>query len=254
MTSKGVAEAADTGFRMSVMRERRSIYREQQGLDEVKISMAWPGHDYVAGQLIDLSARGAAVSVSVPSSQVPALPVGSSVYLCFETAGLEPISDIVASISNERDVSGTRVFGLEIIDWSGLHDRLPPKLFSLFNRRQHYRVAVPRQPPVEVDVSQHPSGRKLTAHLSNISAGGCLLLFELEDAPQKGDKLELQFRLPDSEYRYNLSGVCMSAFEFGESDICGIGFESSQSEAFVTQQQRISHYVMDRQRELLPGG
>ena len=184
---------------------------------------------------------------------MPTISEGTAVYLRFASPGIEPVSDIVAFVRNSRDVSGVRVFGLEIANWRGLHSRLPPKLVSLFNRRKHYRVAVPRTPPVQVDVSEQRELRQRTARLCDISAGGCSLQFEPADAPQTGDTVKLQFCLPDSEYRFNLAGICKSNFQSGEFQQCGIEFDIGEPE-FTTQQQHISHYVMERQRELLASG
>ena len=121
------------------MEERRATYREQQGLEAIKASMAWRGHDYVGASLIDLSARGAAVALTIPARRAPTLPIGTSVYLRFEIPGIDPISNILALIRNERDSDDSRLFGVEIADWPTLSDNLPPRLFSAFNRRRHYR-------------------------------------------------------------------------------------------------------------------
>ncbi|HEY5624825.1 MAG TPA: PilZ domain-containing protein, partial [Gammaproteobacteria bacterium] len=232
------------------MPERRSSYRVQQGLEAIAVSMAWPGHDYVSARLIDLSARGASVALSFPASDVPEIPAETSVYLNFDAPGLEPISGILALVRNVRNLPGERVFGLEIVDWRRLHDSLPATLFGLFNRRRHYRVKVPRQPPIEVAVLR-VSGESLTAHLCDISVGGCLLLLETEIAVEEAEKVKLKFRLPDSDYYYELPGVIRSGSEHEDSKRCGVEFESTQSMEAITRQQRIAHYVMERQRKVL---
>ncbi len=238
---------------MSAIDERRAAYRNQPSLDEVEVSIAWSGREYAPGQLVDLSARGAAVSLSLPASGVPSITEGTAVYLRFESPGIEPVSDIVAFVRNTRDASGERVFGLEIANWRGLHARLPPKLFSLFNRRQHYRVDVPQAPPVLVEVADHRTHEKYSARMCDISVGGCLLQFEGGDVIRAGDTVSLEFSLPASEYRFNLVGICRSNFQSGEFLQCGFAFETGGPE-FNTQQQHISQYVMHRQRELLARG
>lgn len=231
------------------MRERRANYREQQGLEAIKVSMAWHDHDYVSAALIDLSARGATVSITIPAGQEPALQIGTDVYLRFEVPGIDPISGIHAVIGNARDSRDSPLFGLEIIDWQTLSDNLPPRLFSAFNRRRHYRVDVPKQPETDVAVLNLESGQAATATLSNLSAGGCLLLFRLEEGPQAGENLRIKFCLPGSAYRFDLLGTVKRTSEFRDSARCGIEFEDTQSREFIVQQQQISQYVMQRQRE-----
>ncbi len=232
------------------MREKRGAYRTKEGLEEIKVSVARLGGEYLEGVLIDLSARGTAVAVAVPSARLAALPLGTTVQLRFDIAGLAPIADIVAVVRNERDSDGRRVFGLEIIDWRTLHDRLPPRLFAAFNRRAHYRVPLPSQPETKVSVTLTESERACTATLADISVSGCLLLFPAEELPQTGAILRLKFCLPGSDIPLNLLGTARSAAEFKDAVRCGVEFEVSRSREFLAHQQQISRYVMKRQREL----
>ncbi len=235
-----------------LVRDRRARYREPQGLETIKVSMAWLGHDYVGVSLIDLSARGA--TVAVPAGQVPsALRIGLDVYLRFEFPEIDPISDILALIGNARDSRESRLFGLEILDWQALSDKLPPRLFSAFNRRRHHRVDVPKQPGTDVAVLNLESGQTATATLSNVSASGCLLLFRLEEGPQAGESLQIKFCLPGSAYRFDLLGSAKNTSKIGDSARCGIEFDDSESREFLAQQEQISQYVMQRQRELRIG-
>ncbi len=209
--------------------------------------MAWRGHDPVKGSVVDASAKGVSVSLSVSAAEAPALPIGTSVFLSFEIPNLEPIHDILAVVRNERDRADRRIFGLEIFDWRRLHDSLPPRFFATFNRRRDYRVSPETETGVEVVLVQ--SGHATRAALSDISMSGCLLLFQPEGAPKLGDNVQLEFRLPGLETNFRFSGTVRSESEFRNRVRCGVEFEANDSREFKAQQVEISRYVMQRQRE-----
>ena len=186
------------------MAERRAVYRQTKGLEEIRVAVAWAGREYVDAELVDLSARGAAVSVRGIQGEKPFPDVGSPVTLRFVVPDGNPVTDVVAYVRNERESSGARVLGLEIADWRKLRDQLPAKWFTAFNRRRHYRVDVPRQPPIEVELTL-AAGAAITGTMKNVSAGGCLLILDDPGAgtvPGTGEAVQVRFQLPDADFRY----------------------------------------------------
>ncbi len=212
--------------------------------------MAWPGHDYVGAELLDVSASG--VSLSVAASKVPTFPMGATVFLNLEIPGKESVSELPAYVRHAREAGSKRVLGLEIVDWRRLHDKLPPRLFGMFNRRHYFRVDMPRLPPIEATVRDETDRERL-AHVVDLSAGGCGLLFELGDVPASGEVIRFQFCLPGTDRTCDLFGTVRSIHEYKDCAQCGIEFDAKQSQAFRAQQKFISQYVMERQRELIIG-
>lgn len=236
------------------MNDKRTAYRTQDVPDTIDLHVAWEGHDYIAASLIDLSARGAAIIISLSESEIPAFLPGTPVLLKFVIQGIDPLTDVNAVVRNERDQSGSRVFGLEIIDWRRLVKQLPSRYSAAFNRRRHFRVKVPDKPPTNVEVTRIEGGDVLGATLSNISIGGCLLAFSAAEHPNKGERVRMQFKLSDTASDFDLVGQIASEFEDDGTMRCGIEFDGTATIGFNAQQQVISQYVMDRQCEMLRAG
>ncbi len=232
------------------MRERRSTYREKESLEAVKVSVAVNNNDYAAAKLIDLSARGAAVEISVPFGETAELPAESTVILRFEVEGIDPISGIRAVIRNDRQADSRRVIGVEIIDWKALHSLLPTWLFSKFNRRRHYRVTIAAKNAVEVSVILVESGQALTASLADISISGGQLVFRSGEVPNVEDTVRVQFHLPGSDAAIDLIAIVKGRWTSNNTQCCGIEFQDMSSAKSMAQEQNISRYVMERQRQL----
>lgn len=228
------------------MGEEHAIYRVLPRHDGVKVYLTWTGHHGIAGELIDLSVRHASVAMSFPASDVPALPIGSGVFLSFEIQGRPRISSVLALVRYERTMNHDRILGFEIADWRAFLLKLPPELFALFNRRRNERVSLPAEPPITVDVTYRRTVE--SALLLNISAGGCLLALPAS-RPDIGDELGLEFQLPDSTYQYDLTGVVRSVHDKFDSRHCGVEFVYAKASDAAVQQRGISIYVMKRQRE-----
>lgn len=228
------------------MSERRKTYREQRGLESIQVSVAVDEGDFLPVALLDLSARGAAVEITAQAhrDQLLSLPVGTNLYMRFELSGADAIPPIRGVLRNVRDDAAGLVCGLEIIDWRTLHAKLPPRLFSAFNRRRHFRVDVPQLAGIEVKVTQQ-DGEQGSAVLANISLGGCQLMFATGSAPETSVRLQLRFSLPGSDYSFDLAGTVRSAAEGKNAIRCGIEFETLQARP----EKEISQYVMQRQRE-----
>lgn len=236
------------------MNDKRKAYRTESVPDTIELQVAWKDHDYVPASLIDLSARGAAIIISLSETEIPAFLPGTPVQLKFVIQGIDPLSDIGAVVRNERDQDGSRVFGLEIIDWRVLVKQLPSRYSAAFNRRRHFRVKVPDKPPTKVQVSEVDSGSEMSAALCNISIGGCLLAFSESEYPKTGERVRMQFKLPDSSSDFDVVGKIASEFEADGTMRCGIEFDGTATIGFNAQQQVISRYVMDRQCEMLRTG
>ena len=209
--------------------ERRSQNRVTQGLEAMTVSIARSRDNYVSARLVDLSARGAAVSVAVPKSGAELIRSGDVVYLSFEIKGAEPIVDIVSHVRHAREGNNEQVLGLEIADWRELHERLPRRVLALFNRRRDFRVEVPRVPPTSVSVRVGEQVETLSAQLLDISANGCRIRVDPRQAPKVGDEVFLDFHLPDGDFEYHLGGKVRSLTWRDQFAECGIEFLGSHS-------------------------
>jgi hypothetical protein len=233
------------------MSEKRRVYRSTEDLDSFKVAVAWSEQDYVDAELVDLSSKGAAISLSLPDGEPPTFPVGTPVRLRIEAPGVEPVNDIIALVRNERDDDGKRVFGLEIVEWRTLAEKLPARYFASFNRRRHFRMNVPDKPPINVAVVASENNAVITATLVNISIGGCLLACPVDEGPQTGDRIRIKFSLPALPHELSFAGAVMSRNVAGEISRCGIEFEDTTSKDFQAQEELILRYIMERQRESL---
>jgi hypothetical protein len=222
-------------------------------LNNIKVSVALNRDHIIEGQLVDVSPSSYAISVAIPPDKIDAPPPGSNFYLCFQIPGLDPLAQILAVVINERDRSGKCILDLEVINWQELHRYLPANLSTEFNRRRHFRVSMPRKNETEVSVLLMESGRSLSATMLDISARGSKLSFASEEAPNVGDTLQIKFCLPTSEYQLDLPGTVTGQWEIKDARLCGVEFKdnsSTEAKLFLTQQEMISQYIMERQREL----
>jgi c-di-GMP-binding flagellar brake protein YcgR len=225
------------------MENRRKNYRTAQ-LSGISVSIAWDGENFIDGQLLDLSARGVAVAFKMPVPQIPAVLEDARVLARFEIEGLDPIADVTALVRNVREIDDTQVFGMQILDWQTLHNRLPPRLFSAFNRRRHFRVNLP--PETRAVVSREDDPNEATVQVSNLSVGGCQLLYPLERLPEIGQRLRLRFRLPGSSETLDLNATLRNVIDAQSYGRCGLEFEKIGSR----DEQELMQYIMRRQREM----
>jgi hypothetical protein len=230
--------------------EDRSTYRVVDNVEHIKAWMAGSDWGPIEGHLVNLSARGTAISIAALESEVPNIPIGSVVALALEIPGLSRLADVLALLRHERNVAGGRVFGLEVFDWNRIQDALPRQLFALFNRRRNHRVDLPRDPPVIVSVTVDATKPQHQAHLLEISASGCAILLAVDCELEDDDELILDFGLPASTFRYSLIGRIVTNSILGQSRRCGIEFLHTHSQEFIAQQDRILEYVQSRRQEL----
>ncbi len=235
----------------SRQKERRRQYRTSDGIDGIRVAMAVPEQPPVQGELIDLSAGGAAVLMRRASSEdLAALATGADVRLTFDVPGIDPVPGIAAIVRSARDSDDGRVFGVEIVDGKTLHSRLPARVFAAFNRRRHFRLEFLEESAPEVEVQPLPDGAPIAGRLGNLSVSGCLLLFEPGHEPALESSLRVAFDLPGVDDRFSFHGIVRSAFEVKGSMRCGIEFDAKQSENFMAQEQQLSHFIVKRQQEL----
>jgi hypothetical protein len=222
-------------------------------LNNIKVSIALNRDQVIEGHLVDVSPSNYSISVAIPPAKIDTPPPGTNFYLRFQIPGIDPLAQILAVVINERNRSGKCILGLEVINWQELHRYLPANLSTEFNRRRHFRVSMPRKSETEVSVLLMESGRSLSATMLDISARGSKLSFGSEEAPNVGDSLQIKFCLPTSEYQLDLLGTVAGQWKIKDARLCGIEFKdnsSAEAKLFLAQQEMISQYIMERQREL----
>ena len=225
--------------------ERRVSYRVSEGLDGVRIAVPVAGQEDVEARLLDLTARGASIALSVSTSEIPPLPAGTEVYLSFAIPGLSELTGVLSLVRNERIVGNQRIIGLEIAESEELETTLPSRLFALFNRRRHRRIDLQTDQPVPVSVRLE-GDVAISARLADISTSGCGLLLETGRDLELGNDICLSFQLPDGNYPYHLGGVVRTRSRVGTAIRCGIEFGKSDSPGYIEQEQNITSFVMQR--------
>lgn len=228
--------------------ERRSVYRISQSLDGIDVTLAWDGSESRPGKVVDLTAQGAAIQVEFPLGDAPELSEDATVDLILGIPDTERLLCVLAVIRHQWDTHGARVFGLRIIEWQKLHDRLPTHYFAKFNRRRRYRLGFSRASAPDVVVRVLPNGQSTTATFVNLSVEGCQLAFGQDGAPEVDTPLQLEFRLPETDYQFVVRGNVVSAFSADGESHRGVEFDVSRSPEFSKQEPNLSYYIVKQQQ------
>jgi c-di-GMP-binding flagellar brake protein YcgR len=170
------------------------------------------------------------------------------VAITIKVPGLDPVNNLMSIVRDQSFADSVCRLGLEIVDGAPVRETMPRELFSMFSRRRYVRVDTLQEAPIPALVTWHDEKPPTKAHLANISASGCALLFALGCAPRVVELL-LEFRLPGSTYGYHLKGKIRNVIDTDQMTSCGIEFDDDHSHDFLAQQSRITHFVENRQQE-----
>lgn len=216
-------------------------------------------------EVLNVNIAGAAMRL--PREAGPALAIGQPVTLTFTGAHLPDPLQVHAKVVACSFQHGR--CGVEFVGSEGLHKRLSPKAYSLFNRRAAYRVKLS---PAELAVvaikllkvdwipSSRPSAQgpppanEYVGQLKDISATGIAIWVDLKVSAilKFSQLLEISFGLPpSSEPLLRLTCWVRHSQAQGELVCYGLEFDRVRSKHFQRQQDKIAEYVMRRQREEL---
>ncbi len=143
------------------------------------------------GRVVDVYLDGISARFGAQSS--PQLAIGKRVYLRLQCRVPKALIELEAVVRDREEGSKWRSYGFRFSSRSELEGKLPMGLYSIFNRRRHYRVrlSAPERVVVAPVYLGDKSGRAQLAWLSGASLSGVSLLVD----PQTEQKLSTFERL-----------------------------------------------------------
>lgn len=228
--------------------ELRQRYRRAPGKNHaLGILLKVPGGNAVSGDLIDVSAGGAAVRFAIERD--PDLRVGQAVQLAFSSLlhGGEILVDVrVASVRGEDD---WRRYGFEFQEVEELFRQLDSYYFNFFNRRRRMRVrpALDARLPLTIEWG----GEELAQQVNDLSTLG--LGFNANKATAarlEGVKeVEVHFPIPKTEHVIRTRAGIRHVTELSRGILFGLEFLDGD-EQFAEQRAILRTYVKARESDM----
>ena len=231
--------------------ERRAQYRVQvDPSEDLRVTIPNPEGDAFLGRLIDLSGSGA--GASFPLSNCPVLAIGETAELVFTTQRLKTPLVIAARVQNRIEQHDSCRYGFLFLEGQLRDVDLSSDLRALFNRRKAVRVRPDPQSPINVELQALQGGLRVEGRLEDISASGVRIRLERQaDSTLTAiSTVTTSFSLPDCGV-VSLTGHIRNRQLVEGSLSYGIEFDPELTDNFVSQQEIVVRFVMQRQRELL---
>lgn len=228
--------------------DRRHAYRvAMENGEPIRAEVSSEGGSLL-GEVLDLSLYGC--SVRVPLTQAPIVPVGGTVTLTLHASDTKSVT-ITATVQASTGRDKFRRMGLAFSNPAALHAMLSPKLLRWFNERRALRVQ-PR-PPVSVAVDVPGQERRLTGRMLDISAEGVGVVVDGESAQELSQvvRVGLEFTLPGHTGPTVLRAFIRYRAQLEEEAALyiGLSLDPEGSSDFISEQQRITEYVTELQRD-----
>jgi c-di-GMP-binding flagellar brake protein YcgR len=235
--------------------ERRRQYRvsAEGGGHEIFLS-GMAGEWKVPAELVNLTAGGAQLKVSVEHDFPAAVARSLTVWLCDRGSGIE--LPIEAKLVHRREEGENRVLGVSFLDLRTLGGLLHPMLGKIFNRRAALRVTPSRlQGRIGVTVVAPPSTNLPIeeAQLVDISTGGLAMDVPLsfEEGLAGQETVDVLFRLPAAGPALGAAARIVHRTLRNEGVVrYGVQFLHTEEETFKPTRDAILGYVIRRQREM----
>jgi c-di-GMP-binding flagellar brake protein YcgR len=218
---------------------------------DLAVTIPNPDGTPFAGRLLDVSGSGA--GARFPAAGCPILAVGQEIDLVFTSQRLEAPAAVRARIQHRAEEEGFRRYGFRFLDEKQLHAELPSALLELFNRRRALRVTPDPESPIAVVLEGPRGSPRAEGRLADVSAIGVGVSLDpdAESALANIDRVVVSLALPGAGPPVTLAGRIRYRRLAGAEIRYGIAFDPGQSQDFTREQDRITRYVMERQRDLL---
>jgi hypothetical protein len=213
-----------------------------------EFSLMLPGRIRLAGKMVDVSLRGAAISF--PCDKCPVFEPEERVRL---RLGMKASGDAIMLDAWARDSSedqNTRLYQFEFVDTTVLLRDLDPTLMDYFNRREAFRVRPDSLDPVDVTITKDDI--TISGPIMDISITGVALHVDrsAERELEGKDDVSLTIRLPDDNTRMEIIGKPAHVVRVERGARYGISFLWKETENAGLKERLISRYVMHRQMAL----
>ena len=231
---------------------RRKVYRvvpdEAHQLD---VAIRTENGKVFRGEVVDVTIDGAGTRFEREAA--PAFALGHPVTLIFSAAWLDEPVDVSAKVRSRAGQGEYQQYhyGFAFDQSAELPNRLPKRVFQVFNRRGAPRVPLDPTKPVEVAIKAPGVGTStVTGCLKDISVSGLALLVEPEAAYTLGalDVIEMSFHLPTRDKAFQLVGWIRNRELVHEHVRYGVEFDHTHSQVFSPAARKIFAYVMHRQQ------
>ena len=213
--------------------------------DAFEVFILVPEQEPVPARIMDIGFRS--VSLAIRAREVPTNGRGSLQLMVkspFFSAPVEALCRVQNSVT-EGDVTVAR---LDVVDWIGLREQLPPNLRKLLSLREVERY----EPQDSVKLLVHCKVLNFDEYvpLFDLSINGLSVLVPdaWSDRMQKGDRIDLEFTLPGNEEAMQIIGVvCHVSYE-DDRIYAGVRFDGNLTSRFLHKQLRLMKFV-DELRE-----
>ena len=230
--------------------ERRRHYRvTPEFRREVTVDVKGTRGQWWPANLVDISVGGAALVLEQESRT--SMRRGDKVTLRFQSERLNAPVEVPSQIYYVRGNNGPHRIGIGFEEWEDARSKLGPRLRSLFNQRQAFRVDVDIATPIQVSVTLEEGSKPVRANARDFSILGVGLWIHSRDVEKfrMEQKISIQFSLPKSRDDFQLGAVVRHVGAEGIQR--AIGLEFIPDARMGTDCRRLLRdYVMRRQLEM----
>lgn len=228
--------------------EARRYYRRAPGKKHaLSVKVRTSADRSVSGELVDLSAGGAAVLC--PAGDIPGLGPGAPVSLRFSSLIHGKDVETAAQVARAPQQADAP-WGFEFTDVPGLFQQLDTYFLKFFNRRRAIRV----QPALDTKIVvrlQAPSG-PLEGRLVNVSVDGLGVGVDPALAESLGavEALDVEFTIPRVKVRIPWQAHRSHVSASSRGTVFGARFDPRPAEGLEDERSVLAEYVDARAAEM----
>jgi c-di-GMP-binding flagellar brake protein YcgR len=199
--------------------------------------------------LVDISIGGAALVLDSESRNT--MQRGQDVVLRFRSDRLSSEVEVPSKIYYVRSTKGPHRIGIGFDEWEDARSKLGPRLRSLFNQRQAFRVDVDLADGVEVQIQVGEELTVIEAQAQDFSILGTGLTVNHRHKEEivMQQKIGLLFKLPSTDDLIELGAIIRHLDQAGPQISVGAEFVSD-ARFTVEARKHLRDYVMRRQLEM----
>jgi c-di-GMP-binding flagellar brake protein YcgR len=230
--------------------ERRRHYRvTAEFRREVEVEVKGSNGNWWEAHLVDISVGGAALVLEQAARY--SMRRGEEVVLRFKSSRLNKDLEVPSKIYYVRSSTGPHRIGIGFDEWEDTRSKLGPRLRSLFNQRQAFRVDVDVGNPVEIKALLGEELPIVNGRARDFSILGVGMWVHHGDVEHFRMNLELtlEFQLPKSSAPFSIGAVVRHLGPEGPQR--SVGMEIIPDARFKTESRKaLRDFVMHRQLEL----
>ena len=222
-----------------IPKDRRNKYRVEPEAPPFELKLVLPNMHLLAGEILDVSADGTALSV--PARKCPKVSLDDILTLQLtlpQTGGSLLLEGRVRGVG---EYERKRLVRLQFTSPGSLLGALDNSLFRYFNRRSALRMPPPEDERVAVTVSW--PGGEAEGQIVDLSTTGMAVLFQDDPGLEDDTSVTVEFRLPDCRHPIRLDGRMKYALEVSAAMRRGIQFDPEGSEDSLRMQGAIAGQI-----------